>query len=69
MCSGRYSSVIDPEALVRYHALMEREKRDKLCALYTSAEELAYLRPLVGAVSSGESFGEIRDTAKKPSKP
>ena len=34
MCSGGggYSAVIDTEALVRYHALMEREKRDKLCA-------------------------------------
>ena len=37
--------------------------------LYTSAEELAYLRPLAGAVTPGESFGEIRDNAKKPSKP
>ena len=35
--------------------------------LYTSAEELAYLRPLVGAVSPGESFSEIRDATKKPS--
>lgn len=35
-----------------------------LAVMKEAADEIEYLRSLAGAVSRGQSFGELRDTAK-----